>query len=77
MSLDIVEAAAVSILSTIAERSGQSVSVEQILVLARQWISAGASLLDGQAKKAAEAAGDAAAAKIQTEAQAEAELRKP
>lgn len=77
MSIDIVEAAAVSILTTLAERAGADVPVEQLLVLARQWVTAGVSLIDGHAKKSAEAAGDAAAAAITTEDAAEAAQRKP
>jgi hypothetical protein len=70
-----LEEAALSIMKGLAEKAGIQIDGNEI-ALAGELIQSGVELLDSHAKKHAEAAGDAAAAAIKTEDQAEAELRK-
>lgn len=71
------ETLAANLLTSIAAANGVDLDVVAAMKLGKEWVTAGVDLLDGHAKKKAEAAGDAAAEKITTEPEAEAELRKP
>lgn len=70
MSSDILTGAA-NLVTSIAASTGDNVPWDVALKLAEELVKKGAELVDGHAKKKAEAAGDAAAARITTEDQAE------
>lgn len=72
-----VAAAAVTIISDLAQKSGLEIDADTIIRLAGELIRGGVEILDEHAKKKAAAAGDAAAAAITTEDAAEAAQRKP
>lgn len=69
--------AAVQLVQGIADKAGISVDAASMLRLAGELLQSATELLDGHAKKHAEAAGAAAAAAITTEPEAEAAQRKP
>ena len=68
--------AAVSLIQGLASKDGIRLDAGQILSLASSLIQSAVGLLDGHAKAQAAAAGDAAAAAVKTEDQAEAAQRK-
>ena len=58
MSLDMLEATAVSALNTLAQQRGVNLDAAQLVELARTWLTTGVALLDGDALTAlARAAG--------------------
>jgi hypothetical protein len=70
-----VAAAAVRVIQGLLESAGINADAATVIRLAGELVQAGVELLEGDAKKRAEAAGDAAADKITTVAQAEESAR--
>lgn len=68
--------AAVQLVQGLADKAGIQLDAGQVLSLAGSLLQSGIEILDDHAKKKAEAAGDAAAASVTTEDQAEAAQRK-
>lgn len=64
------------LISLVAKSQGVTLDAKELATAASQVASSLAELLSSRAKKAAEQAGDDAAATIDTEDEAEAELRK-